>query len=143
MYLKIKRSFDDKFEDSMSQREDFTLAIRIFDPNLKTKLTSLENQSRLTTNEIKFRQIQINDSDNEESDELHILDLRTSYVKSDVTRNSSEQSRVSTQYSEHYTNFLDDKNNAIPYLNFEEFDQITADDPHIKQFCKELEDLAL
>lgn len=127
----------------MSQREDFTLAIRVFDTNIKTKLINLENMGRLSTNEIKFRQIQINDSENEESNESQNLDHRTSIVKSNERLNSTEQSRASSLASEHFTNYLDDKNNAIPYLNFDDFNQITADDPEIENFCKELENLAL
>lgn len=41
----MKRAYDDKQMSTYNERDDFTLIVRVFDPNIKNKLIAIENQN--------------------------------------------------------------------------------------------------
>ena len=161
----IKRAYDDKFENTDSEREDLTLIVRVFDPNIKNRLINIENyisqlnsssNSNINNNplgdEIRFIETPTNVLDTlntlDETGESSSLQYTNEYYtnRSSMTVSSSlatslEQNEQAKRSNKSIDSFLDKDGNVIPYINMQELDALLTvkeNKTKIDEFCAQL-----
>jgi hypothetical protein len=148
----VKRTHDDKFHSKDFEREDFTLAVRVFDSDIKTKLKEIDNMTNTkrgqsknydtvkngapkrsqssSSNQFQFVEtLELNpgdDDEQEEDDEESNDSIRTTTATSVLDQGVTlSRTRNSVKRSDCPVNDLIDENGLVkPYVNLKELNNI-------------------
>lgn len=146
----IKRAYDDKFASEFTEREDLTLIIRVFDSNIKARLSAIKmNQTKETRGSLETRRsifestLHKTESNSNEANEAS--DSEDGYFRTITTRLSdtsydSESVRELNMGISEIDKKLDEKGCVISYINLEkEFESLLNGNQNaFKEFEDEL-----
>ncbi len=146
--FKIRRKYDDKFQNIYSEREDLTLIVRALDENLKTKIIDMENcwKNLPSTNKQQNTTLKVCEDDLNKSFE-EIEDSNSLHDASNYVTLEKEDQKFKPNYTcspNRTTNEEFDKDGkVISYVDFNEFNKIIEENEDLKRemdnFCLLLE----
>lgn len=145
-----------------NERDDFTLVVRVFDLNIKNKLTAIENHSNHakpmattpTSGGVAFIEENFDYDLCEEDEERDSLDQTLNSNYSSLISTSITGTNLETRKSADKTKredlpndqLFDQNGRVIPYIKFEELEKILQSNEHkslFEKFTNELEDLGV
>lgn len=130
----IKREFDDKNDSEYSEREDMTLILRVFHPNIKSKLQDVERKTN-TVEDVEAS-ITFTSTLSEVTCEKEDKPLRSSLKR--IETGSIKENRVSTITTTSEPQF-DEAGNVISYIDLKrEFDNLLKNESN-KDILQEFE----
>ena len=134
----IKRAYDDKYANTDYEREDLTLIVRVFDPNIKNRLIQIENYA----DQMSGFNSQTQSKQGEDvrfietpSDVLATIDERYDSLQTanDSYRTISSSLATSLDQKDHskrsqksIESHLDKDGNVIAYINLQELEDILS-----------------
>jgi hypothetical protein len=127
----IKRSYDDKFISSYMERDDFTLVLRSFDVNLKSRLKQIQNQIK-NHNEVF-----------ETLEKTNLSSFDSNNTATNLSDNVPDQEDEENNEEENVIQSLIDTDDKVKaYVDFNEINEIIQNDPEFEILTQELRSLA-
>lgn len=125
----IKRTYDDKYRSAYSEREDLTLIVRAFDPNIKARLTNLDSKSAHKRTGKRNSNSKFESTLNNYQEPIETSDIDEEEYVSNSRLSSmvlTDNDRASMRDRKKSINEVIDKNGCvIPYINLKkEFDKL-------------------
>ena len=127
----IKRSYDDKFITSYSERGDFTLLVRAFDPSLKNRLIQIKNHEDYP---VLFTDYTANT--NSTNDNTVNSNMTGTNVSDDNNLPSLPDPMI-----EKIAALIDEEGKVKPYVDVDLLNSLIESDEQFKQLTKELKAL--
>jgi hypothetical protein len=149
----IKRAYDDKYVNMDYEREDLTLIVRVFDPNIKNRLIHIETYNDQMSNS--------SNSQNRQGEDVKFIETSSTVLESidesyDSWQDTNESYRntissslaTSLDQKDHakksqksIDSHLDKDGNVIPYINLKELEDLLSIKENklkVDQFCEQL-----